>query len=159
MVGQAYISAYTLEGQYKTSTLQMHTDVRDDVSNWFGQKKYPFDLVDKDAGVYSLRWGDMDYISDGRTLSKFVRMATESDWRPHYYNTLYSFMRRERSVKRRADIFRNMMLMLAEGDPTAHWHRQDQFIRNAFHGKVDTNFQQMFLEYLRNCATDRRPNH
>ena len=45
----------------------------------------------------------------------------------------------------------------AEGDPDANWDRQDLFIRNAFNEKVDMNFQRMFLEYLRNCATDRRP--
>jgi len=157
MVGQAFVSAYTLEGQYKSSTLQMHTDVANDVMEWFGQKKYPVDLVDREAGVYALRWGDMDYVSEMRTLSKFTEMADRSDWRPHYYNTLYSFMRRERSAAKRAELFENLMNLLAEGDPDSHWHRQDLFIRNAFHAKVDVNFQNMLLEYLRNCATGRRP--
>ena len=157
MVGQAYVSAYTLEGQYKTSTLQMHENVRDDIVNGFGQKKYPVDLVDAAEGVYSLRWGDMEYISDLKTLAKFVRMASESDWRPHYYNTLYSFMRRSQSAVRRAELFRNVMLLLAQGDPDAHWRRQDLFIQNAFNDKVDANFQRMFLEYLRNCTANSRP--
>ncbi len=157
MVGQAYISAYTLEGQYKTSTLQMHRDVANDIATWFGQKKYPVDLVDPEAGVYSLRWGDTDYIADPGRLAQFIRMATASAWRPHYYNTLYSFLRRERDASKRFQLFVTMMLMLAEGDPDANWDRQDLFIRNAFNEKVDMNFQRMFLEYLRNCATDRRP--
>ncbi|MBQ3107813.1 MAG: hypothetical protein IJC68_04290, partial [Firmicutes bacterium] len=131
MVGQAYISAYTLESKVKSSSILMGKDVRDDIISRFGTTKYIVDTTEKE-GIYSLRWADVAYLQNWGVMEHFVKLANEGNWRPHYYNTLYSFLRKGHSEARRRDVFKQILKLAAmneAGEPDPHhWHKQDEFI-------------------------------
>ena len=159
MVGQAYISAYTLESKIKSSSILMEKEVRNDIIAHFGTTKYIVDTTEKE-GIYALRWADVAYLQNWGVMEHFVKLANASGWKPHYYNTLYSFLRKSPGEVRRRDVFRRILKLASmneAGEPDArNWHKQDEFIRNAFVPEVDGNFQKMMLTFLRQAALEQK---
>ena len=150
IVGQAYVEAYTLENATKTSAINLTKDVFDDIRNYFDQSVYdPIAAKTSDRENYLLRWADIDFILDKDNLHGFVGLAKEAEWPPHYYNTLYLFLYRNRNEKKADQLFTNVVELLSAGKYSENWRQIDKFIENTFAPDVQHEYKQMFMRFLR----------
>jgi len=91
---------------------------------------------------------NIDYLLDPQRLEKFVELAAESKWLPHYYNALYFSMKNENSNK--ADqIFYNIISIINRNESSEHGRELDALIQNAFVDGVIADCQTRFLRYIR----------
>mgnify|MGYP001623054522 FL=1 len=148
IVGQAYVDAYLLESSVKTIGINLSEDVYNDLRNC----DRTFDILDEKIEKtthYILRYITVDYLLDEKNIKQFVRLASESNWLPHYYNALYFALKRERNDKKVDQVFQNLSQLVCDGKPSDNWRALDTFIRNAFQHDVLDDYQTRFLKYIR----------
>lgn len=148
IVGQAYIDAYLLENSVKTIGISLSEDVYNDIKNC--DKK--FDILDErieKTTHYILRYITVDYLLEEKNMKQFVKLASESNWLPHYYNALYFALKRENNDKKVEQVFQNLFQLVCDGKPSDNWRGLDMFIKNSFHEKVLDHYQTRFLKYIR----------
>lgn len=148
IVGQAYVDAYLLESSVKTIGINLSEEVYDDLKNC----DKSFDILDErieKATHYILRYITIDYLLDEKNIKQFVRLASESNWLPHYYNALYFALKREKNDKKVDQVFQNLSQLVCDGKPSDNWRALDTFIRNAFQHDVFDDYQTRFLKYIR----------
>ncbi len=149
IVGQAYVDAYLLEGTVKSTGIVLSSAVYEDLINIGGYSENIFkETIDK-TEHYILRYLTSDFFLERDNLKNFVRLATESRWLPHYYNTLYFSLKREKNEKKVTQMFINLFDLISNGRPTENWRNIDLFIENAFNNDVINDFQVRFLKYIR----------
>lgn len=146
MVGQAYVDAYTLEDSAKIAGMLLTQEVYDDIREYnlqfeCGEEK------NNNGSNYVMRYLDFDFLSDHDNLLAFVSLAADSNWLPHYYNTLYFALKKENNPQKAYIIFDNIIGCI--GDPGESWRDIDKFIKNALDKDVMPGFQTRFLGYLR----------
>jgi len=142
IVGNAYIEAYTLESSVKTLGIVLTNEVYEDYLNVFGEQN---DVVKENEKIV-LRYLDVDYILENNNLLNFVNLAIESNWLPHYYNTIYFALKNTNNSKKVDQVFINIISVI---DQKQDWRYLDTFIKNAFKDEVIANFQIMFLRFIR----------
>lgn len=142
IVGNAYIEAYTLESSVKTLGIVLTNEVYEDYLNVFGEQK---DVVKENEKIV-LRYLDIDYILENNNLLNFVNLAIESNWLPHYYNTIYFALKNSGNAKKVDQVFINIISIISRKQ---EWRYLDTFIKNAFKDEVEVNFQTMFLRFIR----------
>lgn len=132
IVGQAYVDAYLLEGSVKTLGIVLSNDVYDDIKTLSSLKKHSITEESiKNEKSYVLRYLGIDFLMDSKNLRKFVKLATNAKWLPHYYNALYFSMKNEDS-KKVSQMFDNIVSIINDTEPSEHWRDLDIFIQNAF---------------------------
>lgn len=149
IVGSAYIEAYTLESSKKGALLIMKNNVKQDLHEYLplistvsiGKSEETKDEL------YSLRWADLDFILQRENLIKFIEMAKNSDWKPHYYQTLYLFMTNENNTERKMKLFSDIVDYL---NTKYDYNMVDSFIEKSFVQEVDYHFKKMILSFIRN---------
>ena len=57
------------------------------------------DMIEKEEH-YILRYITLDYLLNNRNLKRFVELASDSNWLPHYYNALYFALKKESNDKK-----------------------------------------------------------
>lgn len=149
IVGQAYVDAYLLEGTVKSTGIVLSSDVYEDVKNIGGHSNNLFtEKIDK-TEHYVLRYLTLDFFLKKDNLNTFIKLATESKWLPHYYNTLYFALKRETNEKKVNQLFINILEIIGDNCPNDNWRNIDLFIKNSFNGDVINEFQTRLLKYIR----------
>lgn len=150
IVGQAYVDAYLLEDKgAKTVGILLSDEVYRDVdcinnclNDIFSEK-----IEEKEYRIY--RYLSLDFLREKDNMRRFVELAKESQWLPHYYNSLYLSLKRETSEKKTHEVIGNIFEILSEGESGSNWRDLDVFIKNAFAKEVISDFQTRFLKYIR----------
>lgn len=150
IVGQAYVDAYLLEGTVKTAGLVLTESVYHDLYNIERFNKDIFAETDAGTKHHILRYLTLDFLLEEKTIDKFIKLAKDSHWLPHFYNSLYLALRSETNDKKVHQVFFNIFDVISEGNPSANWQDVDLFIQNAFNENVFGNFKKRFLKYIRN---------
>lgn len=90
LVGQAYVDAYSLESSEKTIGLILSEAVYTDIDNGCFDciKSNCFKEQNSEGTSYILRYISIDYLLHSNNIESFTRIASDSEWMPHYYNTL-----------------------------------------------------------------------
>lgn len=148
IVGQAYVDAYLLESSVKTIGINLSEAVYHDLRNC----DIRFDILEEKIEKrehYILRYITADYLLDENNMKQFVKLASESNWLPHYYNALYFALKRETNDKKVEQIFLNLSQLVCNGKPSDNWRALDTFIKNSFHNDVLDYYQTRFLKYIR----------
>jgi hypothetical protein len=149
IVGQAYVDAYLLEGTVKSTGIVLSPEVYEDLLNIGGYSdNVVSETIDK-TEHYLLRYLTIDFFLEQENLKYFVELAAESKWLPHYYNTLYFSLKREKNEKKVNQLFINLLDLISNGHPNENWRNIDLFIKNAFNCDVVNEFQTRFLKYIR----------
>ena len=155
IVGQAYVDAYLLEGAIKTSGIIISSSVYEDLVNVDGYTENIFEETPpKQDKQYVLRYLTLDFLLDNNNLSAFTKLAIESGWLPHYYNTIYLALKNENTEKRISQLFQSLLEIVSKGAPGENWRDIDLYIRNAFNPDVIGEFQTRFLKYIRQKLFD-----
>ena len=149
IVGQAYVDAYLLENSVKTIGINLSKDVYDDLQNCDQNVEITEEKIKKETH-YVLKYITAEYLCHEDNLKQFVKFASDSNWLPHYYNTLYFALKNEKNDKKVEQVFRNLLRLVCDGKPTDNWRPLDAFIKNSFHEDVIENYQKRFLKHIRN---------
>lgn len=147
IVGQAYVDAYLLEDKAKISGIILTQEVYDDLSNINLDVDYM--SLRKSDDTFLMRYMTLDFLLLNNHISRFIVLAQESKWLPHYYNTLYLSLVNEKNDKKVDQLFENILSIISKNQPSENWREIDLFIQNAFSDDVDSNFQKRFLRYIR----------
>ena len=149
IVGQAYIDAYLLEGTIKSTGIVLSNDVYDDIQNLGGYSEIIYrERINKEDRFF-MRYLSLDYLMDPNNLSRFTKLAVESNWLPHYYNTFYFSMIHEKNDKKLDQLFINILDIISDSKPGENWRMIDAFIKNSFSTDVIPEFQTRFLRFIR----------
>lgn len=149
LVGKAYIEAYTIENSSKGSLIQLSQTVRNDIQEYYSELFTVEKIGDKaetESSTYSLRWANIDFLLEDTNLNNFVRIANESKWLPHYYETLYMFFTKEDNESKKENALDMIYKLLKE---KYKYTDINSFIKNAFSQEVNRYFQDIFLKFLR----------
>lgn len=148
IVGQAYVDAYLLEGSLKTLGINLAKEVYEDLQNSDSRLDIIEEKIDNTTH-YVLRYLSIDYLLEKANLEQFIKLAKESKWLPHYYNTLYFSMKQEKDGKKVEDLFSKTIDSVCGGNPDKNWRDIDLFIKNAFVDDVISDYKTRFLKYIR----------
>ena len=154
IVGQAYVDAYLLEGTVKTTGIVLSEEVYQDITNIGLQAENVLRETINKTDHYILRYLTLDFLLDQYNLKKFVELANESSWLPHYFNTLYFALKQETNDKKATQLFINLLELVGRDSPNENWRDIDTFIKNVFNPNVILNFQTRFLKYIRKKLLD-----
>lgn len=149
IVGQAYVDAYLLESTEKVPGIVLSEAVYHDAQNISEFSKNLFEEKVKKTPSFIFRYLSSDYLLDEAKLRKFIQLAQDSKWIPHYYNAIYFALKNEENSKKVDQIFSNIFNIICEGDSSKNWRNIDIFISNAFNEDVASDFQKRLLRYLR----------
>lgn len=149
IVGQAYIDAYTMEESVKSIGIILSNSVYEDVCNLDNYELHCFEEKIESQTKYLFRYLTLDYLLLDDNMKKFVKLAVQAKWLPHYYNTLYFAMRGDNNSSKAHQIFDDIITYISDGVSGGNWRSVDTFIKNAFSNDVSFRFQTRFLNYLR----------
>ncbi len=148
IVGQAYVDAYLLENSVKVIGINLSEEVYQDIIN----ANIPSDVFVEKNGKdtnYLLRCINMNFLLNKRNLSRFIKLAQNSKWLPHYYNTIHFAIKNERDSKKIEELLTAIEEVVCDGKPSENWRQLDDFIRNVFSEGVIDGFKQRFLKHIR----------
>lgn len=148
IVGQGYVEAYLLEGSLKTIGINLSKAVYDDLQYCNMNFDVLEEKIEKEEH-YILRYITLDYLLNNRNLKRFVELASDSNWLPHYYNALYFALKKESNDKKIEQVFLNLSQSVCDENPTDNWRALDVFIKNSFDKDVLSNYQMRFLKHIR----------
>lgn len=152
IVGEAYIDAIKMESSSKTSAIIVSKAVAQDVRELSNGEYSIYEEKQKDSTNSLIKWLSLDYLLSKENLEKYCKIATQSNWLPVYYNTLYLCFHRENNRKKRDQILYDILSILRKQDESGYL-ALDKFIQNSFNEDVNTRYQQMFTRFLRECLT------
>jgi len=165
IVGQAYVDAYLLEDSMKSIGVILNREVYQDIIE-LNIDVNCFDDSSKNEEKYVLGYFDFEYINKSDNLLKFVNLAIDSNWLPHYYNALYLAIKDIKNNNRIYQLFDNLIACI--GNPSENRTEIDKFIKNTFNDDVIFYYQTRFLGYIRdrmsisenkNTIIDKRPGN
>lgn len=149
IVGQAYVDAYLLEGTVKSTGIVLSSEVYEDMKNVGVEHDNLFKETINKKDHFVLRYLTLEFLLVPDNLNSFIKLATSSKWLPHYYNTLYFALKREKNEKKIYQIFFSIIYLVCKNRPNENWRDVDLFIKNAFDNNVIEEFKTRFLKYLR----------
>lgn len=144
----AYVDAYLLENSTKMIGINLSEAVYCDLRNC----DICFDVMSEKIGKndhYILRYITIDYLLDENNIRQFVKLASEANWLPHYYNALYFALKKEKNDKKVEQVFMNITHLVCDEKPSENWRLLDVFIKNSFQEDVLDDYQTRFLKYIR----------
>lgn len=151
IVGTAFIEAYSLESSEKVIGITLSKPVYEDLYD----NNYLKDEIENDNNTsYFIRYIDLDFLLSGRNLYEFIKLAVESEWRPHYYNAIYLAIKNESNDKKVEDLFIKVENIIVNIPSKVGWRALDDFIENAFAKEVKVGFKKRFLKHIRNRLVD-----
>lgn len=165
IVGQAYVDAYLLEDSMKSIGIILNREVYQDIIG-LNLDVNCFNDSSKNEEKYILSYFDFEFISESKNLQRFVDLAIDSNWLPHYYNALYLAIKDVKNNNRIYQLLDN--LIIAIGNPSECRTEIDKFIKNTFNDDVISYYQIRFLGYIRermsivksnNSYIDNRPGN
>lgn len=148
IVGQGYVDAYLLESSTKMIGINLSKEVYCDLKNC----DIYFDIMEEKIEKndhYILRYITVDYLIDENNMRQFVKLASEANWLPHYYNALYFALKKETNDKKVEQFFMNITQLVCNENPSENWRSLDVFIKNSFQKDVLDGYQTRFLKYIR----------
>ena len=149
IVGQAYVDAYTLEETVKVTGIVLSQDVYEYLLNIGRYAENVFLESIQKKNHYILRYLTLDFLLEKDNLTAFTKLAIESKCLPHYYNTLYLALKREKNEKLVNQLFQTLIEILNDDSPSENWRAVDLFIKNSFNNEVISEYQTRFLKYIR----------
>lgn len=151
IVGTAFIEAYSLESSEKVIGITLSKPVYEDLYD----NNYLKEEIENDNNTsYFIRYIDLDFLLSGRNLHEFIKLAVESEWRPHYYNAIYLAIKNESNDKKIEDLFIKVENIIVNIPSKVGWRALDDFIENAFAKEVKVGFKKRFLKHIRNRLVD-----
>lgn len=158
IVGRAYVDATILESKYKGSQIVFGQAVRDDIREIDNASYSIVDFSPQKSNIqnetesfFSLRWASIDDFLKNENLQSFVKLANESKWLVHYYDTIHLFLRDISNEAYKREILHKIWNCITDLDESNKRH-QDTFIINAFSEHISHPFKQMMAKYLRECV-------
>ncbi len=148
IVGQAYVDAYLLENSTKMIGINLSEAVYCDLRNCDICFDVMSEKIEKNDH-YILRYITIDYLLDENNIRQFVKLASEANWLPHYYNALYFALKKEKNDKKVEQVFMNITHLVCDEKPSENWRLLDVFIKNSFQEDVLDDYQTRFLKYIR----------
>lgn len=125
IVGDAYVNALNQEGFVKAIGVTISENVKEDIfkHNKSHDKSIDIDLIllsnisslkQKNKEYYWFKYIDIDFLFNDDNLKKFIRMAVDSNYLPHYFNTLNFAVRNERNKQEIQKLFDEIVKTLNE---------------------------------------------
>jgi hypothetical protein len=152
IVGSAYIEAYMLESETITIGIALSSQVYDDINEYGLFADTGKVTTEKNNGdeIKVFIYLDLKFLRIRENLKKFVEIAKDSEWKHHYYNTLYFAMKNKGSnIKDIRLLFEDIFAEIHEGNPSTNYNLINSFIKNAFEPNVIAHFQDRLLKHLR----------
>ncbi len=148
IVGTAYVEAYLLESTVKTIGINLSKEVYEDLINCNLSINIIQEKIDGETH-YVFRYITLDFLMNEMNMQKFIVLAKESKWIPHYYNTVYFAMKSENNDKKIKQVFINIQNLVCNNKPNENWRDLDLFIKNTFAEGVIDEYKTRFLKYIR----------
>ena len=144
VVGQAYVDAYLLESAIKTIGIVLQDKV---VADYIEADLPKEELVSIDVkqNLLVYRYIDNNFLQNKSNLEIFLNLAKESKWLPHYYNAIYSALKKSGSSDK---VFSTIFELMHESQMYKYTDIDD-FINGSFADEVDSNYKRRFLKFLR----------
>lgn len=135
IVGKAFVDAYRLESSAKVIGIMLSDSVKKDMSR---------------CTLYSninnlLNYIDIDFLFKNNNLRDFIKLAFNSDWRPHYYNTLYFAIKNERNTNKVEELFHKIREILTILDSNNNLF--GDFLEKGVNEDIDENFKLLIQKY------------
>lgn len=150
IVGTAYVEAYLLESVVKTIGINLSKVVYEDLINCDLSINIIEERIDGEI-YYVFRYITLDFLLDEKNLKRFIKLANESGWLPHYYNTIYFAMKLEKSDNKIEQVFLNIQKQVCDEKPSENWRDLDLYIKNSFADGVIDEYKTRFLKHIRKC--------
>lgn len=134
IVGTAFVDAYILESSAKVIGIAISDDVKAELSRYT---------------TYSninnlLNYIDIDFLFSDDNLREFIKLAFDSNWLPHYYNTLYFAIKDECNINKIEKLFYEIQRILEPLDSNK------DFLEKSLNEYVEEDFQLLLQEYTQN---------
>lgn len=150
IVGEAYVDAYLLESSIKTIGINLSQQVYEDLRNNNHSINTIEEKIDNNIH-YVFRYITLDFLLDEKNLKRFIKLANESGWLPHYYNTIYFAMKLEKNDNKIEQVFLNIQKQVCDENPSENWRDLDLYIKNSFADGVIDEYKTRFLKHIRKC--------
>ena len=150
IVGTAYVEAYLLESVVKTIGINLSKVVYEDLINCDLSINIIEERIDGEI-YYVFRYITLDFLLDEKNLKRFIKLANESGWLPHYYNTIYFAMKLEKNDNKIEQVFLNIQKQVCDEKPSENWRDLDLYIKNSFADGVIDEYKTRFLKHIRKC--------
>lgn len=137
IVGKAFVDAYILESSAKVLGITISNDVKTDMSRYTMYSN--FNNI--------LSYVDIDFLFKNNNLRDFIKMAFNSNWLPHYYNTLYFATKNERNNKVE-ELFHKIKEILIVLDSNRDLF--SDFLEKGLNEDVEENFKLLIRKYIQN---------
>lgn len=155
IVGKSYVKAYQLESTNKVIGINLAKEVYLDIleyenqldrefTNWSKIKSQAIKYRNKKDTYYLFKYITLDFLLEDNNLSQFVKLANQSNWLEHYYNTLSFALQKERSSKKKKELFVKIVQTIRDSKDSS----LDLFIENAFKDSVEKRFKTYFLKHI-----------
>lgn len=155
IVGKSYVKAYELESANKVIGINLSKEVYLDIleydnqpdrksTNWPKFKSQAIKYGKKKDTYYLFKYITLDFLLTDNNLSQFVKLANQSNWLEHYYNTLSFALQKERGSKKKKELFVKIVQIISESKENS----LDLFIENAFKDGVEKRFKTYFLKHI-----------
>lgn len=136
IVGTAFVDAYILESSAKVIGITISDDVKDDMFR---------------NNIYSnfnnlLNYVDIDFLFKNNNLREFIKLAFNSNWLPHYYNTLYFAIKNEHNSNKVEKLFSEIKKILEPLDSNRDLVRT--FFQKGFSENVEEDFKSILQKYF-----------
>ena len=148
ILGRTYVDAYLLENSTKMIGINLSEAVYCDLRNCDICFDVMSEKIEKNDH-YILRYITIDYLLDENNIRQFVKLASEANWLPHYYNALYFALKKEKNEKKVEQVFMNITHLVCDEKPSENWRLLDVFIKNSFQEDVLDDYQTRFLKHIR----------
>lgn len=146
IVGEAYVEAYLLEDTVKTIGISISKSVYIDLHN-INKASIIVDEKINDTDIFLFNYLSVEFLLEKDNLYQFIKLAIESDWLPHYYNTIYF------AIKNKAEqsniLFPIIYNQIREIEVSKEYSRLDKYIMNTFNDDVMYHYKQIFSKHLR----------
>ena len=148
IVGSAYVEAYLLESAVKTIGINLSKVVYEDLINCDLSINIIEERIDGEI-YYVFQYMTLDFLMNKTNMQRFIALAKESKWLPHYYNTVYFAMKSQNNNKKIKQVFINIQNLVCDNKPKENWRDLDLFIKNTFAEGVIDEYKTRFLKYIR----------
>lgn len=137
IVGKAFVEAYILESSAKVIGITISNDVKTDMSRYTMYSNFN----------NLLRYVDIDFLFKNNNLRDFIKLAFNSNWLPHYYNTLCFAIKNE-SNNKVEELFHKIREILIVLDSNRDLF--SDFLEKGLSEDVEENFKLLIRKYIQN---------
>lgn len=158
IVGEAYVKAFNQESFAKAIGIIVSNDVKEDFFKHIEKQDEPMEInfillpngINLDPEKRKYYWFkciDIDFLFKKDNLDRFIRMAVDANYLPHYYNTLYLTVKNEENTQKVKNLFSQIVKVLRELGGSNE-DLVTEFIENASVDKVKKEVQFLLQKYI-----------